>query len=124
MPHPNSSSEEEYEGVWLERRDFRTPDAKKSHGEDLAILEDRISLKGRTLQAIVKLANIILTPAKPRYRGGKWNVEGSYKHPSAWTSLLKFSFQGIRHEKIISSFIYVSSSLEHEIPASNTTPVL
>ena len=32
--------------------------------------------KGRTLQVIVKLANIELTPEKPRYGGGTWHVEG------------------------------------------------
>ena len=25
---------------------------------------------------IVKLANIVLTPEKPRYEGGSWHVEG------------------------------------------------
>ncbi|RPD53884.1 hypothetical protein L226DRAFT_576124 [Lentinus tigrinus ALCF2SS1-7] len=34
------------------------------------------SLKGRTLQVIVKLANIVLTPSNPRYPGGSWHVEG------------------------------------------------
>ena len=28
------------------------------------------------LQVIVKLANIELTPEKPRYEGGSWHVEG------------------------------------------------
>ena len=30
----------------------------------------------RGLQVIVKLANIELTPEKPRYEGGSWHVEG------------------------------------------------
>ena len=98
--------------MWLEGRDFGTPDAKKGYGGDSVVLTDRISLRDPVLQVIIKLANIILTPAKPCYRGGKWLVEGSYKHPSAWASLLKFSFQGTRNEKIVSSFIYVSASLE------------
>lgn len=33
-------------------------------------------LKGRTVQVIVKLANIILTPEQPKYEGGSWHVEG------------------------------------------------
>ena len=28
------------------------------------------------LQIIVKVANIHLTPEKPRYKGGSWHVEG------------------------------------------------
>jgi len=35
-----------------------------------------VDLKGRDLQVIVKLANIILTPDKPEYDGGVWHVEG------------------------------------------------
>ncbi|KAJ2782226.1 hypothetical protein GGI15_002976 [Coemansia interrupta] len=33
------------------------------------------SLRGRCLQAIVKMSNIILTPEKPEYEGGTWHVE-------------------------------------------------
>ncbi|PVZ96749.1 hypothetical protein BB558_007315 [Smittium angustum] len=35
-----------------------------------------VDLKGSRLQVIVKLANIILTPEKPTYKGGVWHVEG------------------------------------------------
>jgi hypothetical protein len=35
-----------------------------------------VDLRGRTLQVIVKMANIELTPAKPEYSGGEWHVEG------------------------------------------------
>ena len=80
IPYPNSSSEEEYDedpDAWFEKRTFNTPDAKGKYDGDLDIMNDRISLKDRTLQVIVKLANIVLTPEKPEYPGGKWHVEGS-----------------------------------------------
>lgn len=35
-----------------------------------------VDLRGRKLQVIVKLANIMLTPSKPSYPGGVWHVEG------------------------------------------------
>eukprot|EP00039_Didymoeca_costata_P005367 m.80965 g.80965 ORF g.80965 m.80965 type:complete len:842 (-) comp12786_c0_seq2:90-2615(-) len=35
------------------------------------------SLKNRTLQIIVKFANIHLTPEKPKYSGGSWHIEGA-----------------------------------------------
>ncbi|CAF3414500.1 unnamed protein product, partial [Rotaria sp. Silwood2] len=35
-----------------------------------------IDLRGRKLQVIVKLANIVLTPDNPKYPGGVWHVEG------------------------------------------------
>ena len=36
----------------------------------------RISLRGRDLQVIVKLASIVLSPSEPSYPGGTWHVEG------------------------------------------------
>ncbi|KJE96361.1 hypothetical protein CAOG_006699 [Capsaspora owczarzaki ATCC 30864] len=45
-------------------------------------------LRGTTLQVIVKLANICLTPENPTYQGGSWHVEG------------------MRNEKIVASGIY------------------
>ena len=55
---------------------YRVPDVKKKYGGDLRVMDDRISLKGRKLQLIVKLANIVLTPERPEYPGGNWHVEG------------------------------------------------
>lgn len=70
---------------------FRTPDARL-YGGDLEVMKDRISLRGRTIQVIVKLSNIVLTPEKPCYPGGRWHVEG------------------IRNESIVSSFVYYYDS--------------
>ena len=47
-----------------------------------------VDLNGRTLQVIVKLANIELKPENPRYPGGSWHVEG------------------MKNEKIVASGIY------------------
>ena len=55
---------------------LRTPDVKKKYGGDLRVMDNRISLKGRTLQVIVRLANIVLTQERPEYPGGNWHVEG------------------------------------------------
>ena len=77
-PH-HSSCEYEYEAssdTWYAKYKLRTPDAKKNYGGDLKVMDNRISLKGRTLQFIVRLANIVLTPEKPEYPGGNWHVEG------------------------------------------------
>ena len=54
-----------------------TLDCPRKYDGNLKVLNDRISLKGRTLQVIVRLANIMLTPERPEYPGGKWHVEGS-----------------------------------------------
>ncbi|KAJ6589999.1 hypothetical protein DFH09DRAFT_1307454 [Mycena vulgaris] len=54
-----------------------------------------ISLRGRTIQCIVKLANIHLTPEKPEYKGGSWHVEG-----------LSNRREGMFNESIVASGIY------------------
>ncbi|KAF9049333.1 hypothetical protein BDZ89DRAFT_1057685, partial [Hymenopellis radicata] len=53
--------------------------------------DETVSLAGSTIQVIVKLANIVLTPDKPNYKGGSWHVEG-----------------------IVSTFIYVRSLIHRQ----------
>jgi len=50
--------------------------------------EKLVELNGRKLQVIFKLANIVLTEDKPKYKGGSWHVEG------------------MRNEHIVASGIY------------------
>lgn len=52
------------------------PEALPKYDGALDVIRVTESLKGKNLQIIVKLANIILTPDKPKYDGGKWHVEG------------------------------------------------
>jgi hypothetical protein len=61
--------------------------------------EERFNLKGQNLQVIVKLANIVLTPDSPEYKGGLWHMEG------------------MKNENIIASGIYYYSS--HNVTESN-----
>ena len=56
--------------------DHLWPDSLPSYCGGLDCVKKTVSLRGRTLQIIVKLANIVLTPAAPSYEGGSWHVEG------------------------------------------------
>ncbi|KAK0528765.1 hypothetical protein OC835_004551 [Tilletia horrida] len=47
-----------------------------------------ITIKGRTLQVIVKMATIHLTPEKPVYEGGSWHVEGTKRENICATGIL------------------------------------
>ena len=79
IPYPSPPSEYEYnqhKGTWYAPYQFKTPDARGIYDGDLQVMNDRISLKGRTLQIVVSLANVILTLERPEYPGGKWHVEG------------------------------------------------
>ena len=82
-------SDEEYgtdRSAWLSKKDLILPDAKEKYAGDLDIMKaPTVSLKGTTIQCIIKLANIVLTPEKPEYPGGKWHVEGW------WIVILAFS---------------------------------
>jgi hypothetical protein len=63
--------------AWLSKKDLKLPDAKEKYNGDLDVMKTpTVSLKGTTIQCIIKLANIVLTPEKPEYPGGKWHVEG------------------------------------------------
>ena len=63
----------------LSKMDMELPDAKEKYAGDLDVMKTPIvSLKGTTIQCIIKLANIVLTPEKPEYLGGKWHVEGQW----------------------------------------------
>ena len=70
IPYPTPSEEHDA------NHSFRTPDARGKYDGNLQVMNKRISLKGRTLQVFVKLANIVLTPERPEYPGGQWHVEG------------------------------------------------
>jgi hypothetical protein len=59
----------------------RLPEANTYVGELEKSLAP-VSLHGRTVQCIIKLANIHLTPEQPKYGGGSWHVEGSLIHLS------------------------------------------
>jgi len=79
IPHPNPSSEDDHhrnKDTLYAGREFRTPDVRRKYDGGLQAIDNRISLNGRTIQVFVKLANIILTPERPEYPGGRWHVEG------------------------------------------------
>ncbi|OSC98802.1 hypothetical protein PYCCODRAFT_1417139 [Trametes coccinea BRFM310] len=64
--------------------------------------EERVefSLRGRTLQVIVKLANIVLTPENPRYPGGSWHVEGMANERIVATGLYYYSSENITESRL------------------------
>jgi len=65
--------------AWLSRSCRELPDAKEKYTGDLDVMKaPTVSLKGTTIQCIIKLANIVLTPEEPEYPGGKWHVEGQW----------------------------------------------
>ena len=75
-PERDGSSSPGYtQGDWFWKRDPHIPQGRPYNG-DLEKVRKTVSLNGQTVQCIVKLANIVLTPENPEYLGGKWHVEG------------------------------------------------
>ncbi len=64
--------------------------------------EERIevNLKGRTLQVIIKLANIVLTPKKPKYPGGAWHIEGMLNERIVATGLFYYACKNITESRL------------------------
>ncbi|ETW81407.1 hypothetical protein HETIRDRAFT_51381, partial [Heterobasidion irregulare TC 32-1] len=54
-----------------------------------------VNLRGKTLQVIVKLANIHLTPEKPEYGGGSWHVEGMLNERIVSTGIYYYDSENI-----------------------------
>ena len=76
---PDVEDEEAYganKDAWLSKMDLKLPDAKVYTGDLDAMKTPTVSLNGTTIQCIIKLADIVLTPEKPEYPGGKCHVEG------------------------------------------------
>ncbi|KAJ7693239.1 hypothetical protein B0H17DRAFT_933169, partial [Mycena rosella] len=80
IPHPEAIpadvDEEEFYEEFLANEPKILPEAHKAYKGALEKDFSSISLRDRTIQCIVKLANIHLTPEKPEYKGGSWHVEG------------------------------------------------
>ncbi|NKX88149.1 DUF4246 domain-containing protein [Nocardia coubleae] len=73
----DEAAEEAYEEAmekWWEERQPAIPDAPEFQPPERDDTHT-VTLSGRRLQVIVKLANIHLTPDKPEYPGGSWHVE-------------------------------------------------
>ncbi|KAJ7119523.1 hypothetical protein C8R44DRAFT_788312 [Mycena epipterygia] len=59
-----------------------------------------ISLRGRTVQCIIKLANIHLTPERPGYEGGSWHVEGMKNESIAASGIYYYDEENITESKL------------------------
>ncbi|KDQ59172.1 hypothetical protein JAAARDRAFT_33900 [Jaapia argillacea MUCL 33604] len=62
--------------------------------------EVQFTLKGRKIQVIIKMANILLTPENPKYEGGSWHVEGMENERIVSTGLYYYHSSNISESKL------------------------
>uniref|UniRef100_A0A914DJ23 DUF4246 domain-containing protein n=1 Tax=Acrobeloides nanus TaxID=290746 RepID=A0A914DJ23_9BILA len=86
----------------LKLGDFKPPNLPKNV----------ISLKGKRLQVIVKLANIHLTPEKPSYPGGVWHVEGMLNERIVASGIYYYDMENITESRL--SFRQAVAEPEYE----------
>lgn len=60
----------------------------------------QFSLKDRTIQVIVKMANIVLTPENPEYAGGSWHVEGMENERIVATGIYYYDCANVTDSKL------------------------
>ncbi len=100
-PDCSDGSDEAYEAydAWHEARKPLVPEPPPFQPPST---EGRVevNLKGRTLQVIVKLANIVLTPEKPKYPGGAWHVEGMLNERIVATGLYYYACKNITESRL------------------------
>ncbi|KAJ7902875.1 hypothetical protein B0H14DRAFT_2667939 [Mycena olivaceomarginata] len=81
MPYPeeepaSDEDEDEFNEKFYAGISKILPDAGRYTSGRLEARFAPVSLRGRNIQCIIKLANIHLTPEEPEYKGGSWHVEG------------------------------------------------
>ncbi len=82
---------------WWENRRPVVPDAPAFSAPEPP---ERIDLRGRRLQVIVKLATIHLTPEKPEYAGGSWHVEGMLNERIVSTGIYYWDNENITESRL------------------------
>ncbi|CAE6506760.1 unnamed protein product [Rhizoctonia solani] len=97
----NDKYDEAY-SEWRENRPISTPEIITGSYEPGTLEKREISydLGGRTIQVIVKLANIHLTPENPKYTGGSWHVEGMKNEAIAVSGIYYYDEENITESRL------------------------
>ncbi|KAJ7471961.1 hypothetical protein FB451DRAFT_1251521 [Mycena latifolia] len=95
----SDEDEEEFMEKFYDSAEKLVPDAEDYTGQLEARFEP-VSLRGRTIQCIIKLANIHLTPEQPEYAGGSWHVEGMINESIAASGIYYYDEENITESKL------------------------
>ncbi|KAL1709592.1 hypothetical protein EV121DRAFT_194461 [Schizophyllum commune] len=101
-PHssPKKSTRAAQEDVFSGRR-MRLPDCRLGYdGQLTSCSAARYSLKGRTLQLIIKLANIVLMPENPVHPGEDWHFDGLWNEGIVLTFMYYFDLENVQEARV------------------------
>ncbi|GAB9472653.1 hypothetical protein Gpo141_00009826 [Globisporangium polare] len=96
-----SAAKDEFPGPVLEPpEDYNAgrPDISETFVPEISSVPD--SLRGKTLQVIVKAAEILLTPDSPTYAGGSWHIEGTDTEQIVATGIYYFGCDNIKDSRL------------------------
>ncbi|KAJ6589078.1 hypothetical protein B0H19DRAFT_1102820 [Mycena capillaripes] len=96
---PSGVDEDEYNRKFWDSLPKILPEAKDYTGQLEADFR-LVSLRERTIQCIVKLANIHLTPEQPEYNGGSWHVEGMVNESIVASGIYYYDEENITESKL------------------------
>ncbi|KAF7293234.1 hypothetical protein HMN09_01201600 [Mycena chlorophos] len=96
---PSDQDEDEWMDEWLAKQPRVLPEANEYAGQLVERFEP-ISLLGRNIQCIVKLANIHLTPEMPEYAGGSWHVEGMVNESIVASGIFYYDEENITESQL------------------------
>ncbi len=91
---------QEAQDAWYENRRPSIPDAPAYTPPKPPEESARVTLRGRRLQVIVKLATIHLTPDRPDYAGGSWHVEGMLNERIVSTGIYYWDSENITESRL------------------------
>ncbi|RVD83576.1 uncharacterized protein DFL_007960 [Arthrobotrys flagrans] len=63
-------------------------------------ISEDVKLEGKTSKVIVKLANIVLTPDKPIYKGGNWHVEAMLNERIVATGIYYYDQENVTDSRL------------------------
>ncbi|KAJ3020683.1 UNVERIFIED_CONTAM: hypothetical protein HDU68_010058 [Siphonaria sp. JEL0065] len=97
------------ETLWDLPRPIHIPGLPKSFTPPTDSKVHLFNLHGKTVQVIVKMASIRLTPEKPVFNGGSWHLEGMENEAIAATGILYYAMDNITSSRLTFRSVYTES---------------
>lgn len=97
---PSDDDDDEFDDH-MQNRDFVPPTLLTSLAPPAPEPTPRFSLHGRTLQVIFKMAEVRLTPEKPRYAGGAWHIEGMRDEAIVATAIYYAACENVTESRLM-----------------------